>query len=464
MAANTGDFKNAGSNARGEEIGIIPPIAPNAPTPKNREADLYIPLSAKEAEAERKRGVEIPEFSPTTKLPTAKKKPAKEPTTSESLDLYTGITGKKAIGMNDTLNIAHKFVKSLTTVHANLSGATSVFRDHPDLKKAHNTLQDATNLLAVAGTMKKQVPVVDPEGKPVLTRKGQPKERNETPAAWDFLEKAGKQIQKAHGLLANISPEHVAGISHTHTMQHDDGSVTHITLTPQDGIDVATVQPGTGFREKGGAVNTVNLAGKEFTLTNQNRVNLAVHMREQKLGIKGIGTIRPDAVTEFGKKTAPTPRVRKSYRVDNQGVRKGSRAPKSQLPLVEPLGEAAVQPNKVGDWGGSEKSPVAPGGGYPRRAERIAKGKLRRAKTRYTAAARDYKLANQSTEKDAPTKVRIAKNEVLSSASDVARNIGEVKKARTRDVKYATGTPAPSPAQERVKKARTGQPYNKGGK
>lgn len=464
MAANTGDFKNAGSNARGEEIGLIPPVAPDKATPKKGEAPLYIPLSAKEAAAERQRGVVIPEAGPATKLPSAKKAAPKKTSTAEGLDLYTGITGKKAIGMNDTLNIARHFVNRLTAAHATLTTATSVFRDHPELKEAGSTLQDATNLLSAAGSLKKQVPVLDPEGKPVLTRKGQPKERNETPAAWDFLEKAGKQIQKAHGLLKGISPVHVADISYNHTMHHDDGSVTHIAVTPQDGLDVATLQPGSGFRGKGGAVNTVNLAGKEFTLTNQNRVNLAVHMREQKLGIKGLDNIRPDAVKEFGKKTAPTPRVRKSYRVEGQGVRKGSTAPKSQLPLVEPLGEAAVQPSKVGDWGGSEKSPVAPGGGYPRRSERIATGKLRRAKTKYTAAARDYKLAAQSSESDAPTKVRIAKSNVLSSAADVARNIGEVKKARTRDVKYATGTPEPSAAQERVKKARTGQPYNKGGK
>lgn len=438
MAANTGDFKSGGNAARGDDVGIIPPIAESKATPRSAAAEPYIPLSPEQRRALEKRGLTVDSGASVSSPKPAKK--AKPITTGSLIEGYRDTTGKVAVGMNNTITASQGILGKLYQAHATLTGATSEHKDHPDLPEIHKTLKFAEHQLNFANQAKKNVAVLDASGQPMLTKKGNPREANNAAAAWSAISEAGKNIVAGYKKLKSISPDHVQDVSHTVTEKSGEYDVP-ITLHPEDGLSEATRNIML-TRQVGDSPEVANLAGTMFRVHGNIERNLAVRNREADLGIKGVQPVRRDVQRALKSKLARQPRVPKMLRGEGYDpTRTGAMDPKSSQPMVERFGDAAVKGSGTANWGGSERAPLRPGQGYRRRAERAATKALRGSRTRLESARYDYALASKSDSPEAPAVVKSSRNEILKSAVDVAKNIGQVRAARNRDITYASGTP-----------------------
>lgn len=438
MSDRTGDFKDGATHgyAPNTEEGVVKPIAEPAPGEGSRgfaASEPYIPISSKTVARQREQGIEVPKSDTRGNGTSAPKTSG----LTGDLRFYREVTakisggiGKKAVGMNDTIRIAHGLKTKLETTHAALQSHPD-FAGHPNLAAdgpIAKHLEAATNRLRLVNHYK----------------------AGQTPTAWLDLAEAGKSINKAHAALKEVSPAHADEISVPHQITNTRQPVN---FRPGSELSEITRQP-TEFREEGDSVNNTFVGRRPVKIDNKRRANLRVAGYEQKMGISGTSVIRPEARANFDARIAATPRVRKKDSVANQGVRKGVTSPKSDLPLANPLGEAAVQPSRVGDFGGSEKSVTGPGQGYPRNAEKAARIKKNVANSRIRKAAAKYQIAKKSDSVFAPVEVSRATTEYNKAGKEQFAAIQEQKAAANRDITYATGTPKPSAAQQRVRKAR----------
>lgn len=440
MARNIGDFTSGSGNPSSGvptsnmgEDNIIKPIAEPAGTTRRPPSEPAIPMSAKEAERARQRGIDVPTSNPSARTRTPKAAAEKPESIKNDLQFFTKMTNKVPIGMNDSGKYTKHFINKVQTAHAELTGATSEFKNHPDLPTIAQHLNSAEHHHTLFNNTK----------------------ANNTPFAWKALNHAQGQLAAAHQLLKGISSKHADDLAITHTYDNKDNNTqSTVRLEPADlqGNAPADMVQGGNPEElgPGKAVTNTRLAGKNITIPQNMEANLAVRKREKDLGVAGTEALRGDSLRAFRAKTGRTPRVRKMFRDNVEAVRTGKTSPKSNLPLVDSMGEAAVQPSRVGDWGGSEKPPTSPGQGYPRVAEKRANTKLRKSKSKLSTAKKNYKIAAGSTEANAAAEIKSAKSGVVEAGKSVVQNIGEVKAARNRDITYATGTPAPSPKQKKA--------------
>lgn len=366
MPRNTGDFNSgAGSNPASssglsipdsakDESGILKPIAPE-PTPGKRPrreltAEDYLRPTAHQKRAAARQGIQIEGSG------AAPRSVSKEPSLANSIKTVESVTGKKAVGMNDTIRIVDHLGAQLLQAHLGLS-KNGKHAKHDEVAAG---LRAAASSIAFA----KQ------------------KKDTETPLAWEHIAAAGKAINAVHKDLSSVDSGAVADIHSPHTI---NGVETR--FTPGRELLQITRQP-SEFRAQGRPVKRVTFGSKTVDVPRGARARITANQVEAAAGVQG-GTqpLRREVIAAFDAKTAPATRVRKSER-DGAGTRSGLTSPLGRGPVVEPMGVAAGQPNKVGDWSGTEQVPTT---GVPKESStqaRVAKKRVDRAARRAAQRSR----------------------------------------------------------------------------
>lgn len=161
------------------------------------------------------------------------------------------------------------------------------------------------------------------------------------------LETAGRSLIAAHKALSEVSPMAAAEIGVDHTINGK-----HVRFTPGSELAHITKNPQPPSRAQ--APKKVRVGGTVVpTGAIEAVLDEAKAAKEQ--GVPGTETIRPEVEAELRRRIAPTPK-RSAGRIGPE------QDPKQiTTPLAERLGSAAVEPSKVGDWGGSEQAAPVPG-------------------------------------------------------------------------------------------------------
>lgn len=372
MARNTGDFTSAAGmtppaapatpiSSNVDESGILKPIAPNAPVKRQareRTAEDYLRPDAYQRRSAARQGISLDSSaaSTSTPKPASGPKEPKEMSLAQGLKTFEGFTGKKAVGMNDTIRIVDHLGAQLLQAHLSLSANGK----HPKHDEVTAGLRAAASSIAFA----KQ------------------KKDAETPLAWEHISAAGKALHAVHKDLHSVDASSVADISASHSINGVD-----TTFTPGKELLHITKQP-SEFRTKGRAPKRVGFGSRVVDVPRGAGAEIAATQEAGKAGIRGAARpLRRDVIKAFEEKTAPVTRRRKSER-DGGDARSGMSAPMSLGPVVDKLGAAAGQPNKVGDWSGTEQAPTT---GVPQESKaqaRVAGKRVARAKRRATQRAK----------------------------------------------------------------------------
>lgn len=362
MARNTGDFNSGAGkvptssglsipDSAKDESGILKPIAPSEGSGINpsRERPVYLPPSPEQKRAAARQGVSLDTSG------AAPRSVSNQPSLANSLKVVEGMTGKKAVGMNDTIRIVDHLGAQLLQAHLGLSKNGK----HPKHDEVAAGLRAAASSIAFA----KQ------------------KKDTETPLAWQHIDAAGKAIHSAFKDLSSVDSHAVGDIHSPHSI---NGVETR--FTPGRELLQITRQP-SKFREQGRAPKKVGFGDRVVEIPKGARARIAANQQEAGMGIRGgAQPLRRDVISAFEEKTAPAKRERKAERT-GPGTRSGMASPLSLGPVVEPTGIAAVQPNKVGDWSGTEQTPTTGVPAESKTQQRVAKKRVQRAARRATKRA-----------------------------------------------------------------------------
>lgn len=234
--------------------------------------------------------------------------------------------GINLVDVNTAAKVASQMHSQLSALHTELSGKNL----HPGLVTARGHLATAKEHL---------------ERYHQLTGPAHSKARVS-------LETAGRSLIAAHKALSEVSPMAAAEIGVDHTINGK-----HVRFTPGSELAHITKNPQPPSRAR--APKKVRV-GNTVVSTGAIEAVLDEAKAAKKQGVPGTEAIRPEVEQELRRRIAPTPKKSAGPVQDPKQIRK---------PLAERLGSAAVEPSKVGDWGGSEQAAPVPGSPVSRVAE-----------------------------------------------------------------------------------------------
>lgn len=362
MGRSTGDFNGGAGkvptstglsipDSAKDESGILKPIAPSegSGVSPRRNPEPYLPPTPQQRRNAARSGVTLDTAG------AAPRSVSKQPSLANSLKVVEGMTGKKTVGMNDTIRIVDHLGAQLLQAHLSLS-KNGQHAKHDEVAAG---LRAASSSIAFA----KQ------------------KKDTETPLAWQHIDAAGKAIHSAFKDLSSVDSHAVADIHSPHSI---NGVETR--FTPGRELLQITRQP-SKFREQGRPVKNVGFGDRVVEIPKGARARIAANQQEANANIRGgAQPLRRDVIKAFDEKTAPATRVRRAERT-GPDTRSGAASPLSLGPVVEPTGIAAVQPHKVGDWSGTEQTPKTGVPAESKTQQRVAKKRVQRAARRATKRA-----------------------------------------------------------------------------
>lgn len=241
---------------------------------------------------------------------------------AESLISTPGATKKKLVGMNDTLGIvkslhtalsaAHSKLVSQGVRHEGLASARASLHGDSSVTPDHSAFMGVADHLTLAHTLK----------------------ADQTPLAWQHIQAAGQKLHAAYNALSNVAP-HLKDLSIPHSVNG-----VALNITPGQELLHITSAP-TQFKARGKAPNSINIGGK------------VIKAEDVKRGLDRSAalpefSVREDLRQKVQQRMKGTPRFRK---VQGQQMTPN---PKTDVTRVEPLGSAATDVNRTGDWSGAE--------------------------------------------------------------------------------------------------------------
>lgn len=262
-----------------------------------------------------------------------------EPPVNDALTSYRKITGKKAVGLQDAINMTAVFHQNLRNMHTEVSSRTRGILPR-GMKPAREHLEAAAAALQTARHLANSA----------------------TSTAWNSLQEAGTHVRKAHQHLIGIHPE-AADLSVHHPIngtpvQLVPGDLKEITTNPSPMAPakppkkVAVTLPAQKVNTETGEP----IPRKRVVKTAKVKKTIAIQEGLKEAGASTDVTRREvkQAITE---KMKPTPKRRFPTPVEEYDVSD----PKKPSTPVEPLGAAATDVGRTGDWSGAATPQPMPG-------------------------------------------------------------------------------------------------------
>lgn len=237
----------------------------------------------------------------------------------------TQITKAKFVGLHDSINAAALLHNELKNMHRDVVSSTRTILPS-GLKEAREHLELANHHLHNARL----------QATPATAR------------AWVSLHDASVAIATAHKYLI---PHHPGAADLSADVPANGKTVS---ITPSDLPGAST--PPSPPRERGKAPRRARVGNKVVDVENIKKT-LNIQTAKKKANVPGTYVPRPELEKQVRKQIKGTPIVPRPERTPETGT---GTDPKAKRDPIEPLGGAAVDVGRTGDWSGAENTRAMP--------------------------------------------------------------------------------------------------------